>query len=854
MKPNFLRKTLAAILLLALTIAIVPEPAQAGCAHTCPRGFKYSDWVSQYIEGNKAQHRYARNVLEYCSACNQTMRTFPEYRYEDHSFNSNNYCKVCNYYRGCPHRHTRVEKDNTKCQYYSAKEHITKGSITYYCNDCKKYFDRNVQQNREPHRFGTGAKCSKCGYGMVLLETPAPTKRVCAHKNLRSSVVSSQISPKDASYHTVYEMIQEKCGDCGEIIRTQEKPRQEAHTIKDGACSACGALLSCQHKSEKTDATVIAATPNRDGTHTLQRLVTRICADCALVLGSEMQPQPQPHTYANETCLVCGAPRAEMKPLQNTVEITVNITEITEITNIISEMLFLDMGFIEMMDIDVLPFELFAARPFGSRGSSSNSLPKPGEEADFGFLIAGLQHPYGLRGKYVMREGEQAALYAMYLKKDQDEEANEEGGTKADTATSATEQAQDGIDSEEASEQAIYLFQQEDIELLKGENFDWKADGNVRLEGSGVTAGEPGQGTITLLPKEGFTIVGNGADTVSVMTCASDDPYLWFIDKAFVQDNLPLLENGERQTLAASFGNLYYDPAGHTFNGAYISRLPISFGIVMFPRGEPDQIVMQSIPSFPEAPGALEHFGETLSPVRPPIEEVYVYAEDAPGKRTEFSLPLDGLEFFAVTLPWNTPVSIGTNMANLLTLSLLGTPQGAAVYADIVARQGDDINFLSFVDTLGLGNELANEMCVTITPEELIGNASPARGVFAKIANGEAAAPLIEASKKPPESRDMSMVLASGSAADQFAILAEELYHVFGINAVDLMSSYVVPELLPALESVELFSDHNGRAQSVEEVKTIVACIDMARIVDETWGMDNLVTAFISEDLEEDAQ
>jgi len=115
-----------------------------------------------------------------------------------------------------------------------------------------------------------------------------------------------------------------------------------------------------------------------------------------------------------------------------------------------------------------------------------------------------------------------------------------------------------------------------------------------------------------------------------------------------------------------------------------------------------------------------------------------------------------------------------------------------------MAAYGEDVGLLELVDMEGLAREIAELMCGAYPVDERIGDASPARKLFAEIAYGEAAAPLIEASKEDGDARVMAMTFASGSAAGQFALLAEALRDVFGIEAARLVAAHAVPELSPA--------------------------------------------------------
>jgi hypothetical protein len=808
---------MAILLALMLLLALLPAHGLAGCLHSCPRENRYGSWgqVSSY---NETQHRSYRTVYEYCSACGGLMRTYKQYNYDDHSYNSNGRCTKCGYEKPCEHKHSTLTSDNRVTQPLNSTQHATSGSAQYYCNDCHKNYSVEAKENKENHDF-SGGTCAACGYTMVLLATPCPTENACAHEDTKQTVASSQIAPKNESYHNINELMQDKCRDCGEVVRTYENTRQEAHSIKDGVCTACGMQFACQHKNETTETVIIAATPNRDNTHTVQRMCTRTCTDCSVILGTELTPVTQPHTFIMGYCALCNAEAGAKWRLE--VDVTeVEVFVLEETTLLASDQ-----------------FGLFADRPFTGRSGGFSDAPtaEEGEEADFGVLIAALDHPYGFQERYAMRVGDEATLFAMLLEKQAEEEEE-----PVDEVSSATGDMEDGVDTEEEAEEALDLFTDEDIVNVLAENFGWETDGGITLEGSTLTATQEGSGEVLLTEAEGFTIY-NGDVIITVYP--ADDPYLWFVDQDFVQGNLPLLAHEPLSNLAVSFENLGYDPELKTLRGAYVSRLPFSVGALFYYRGEANATYDTSISAPLTTEGIITHFGEALTPIAASSRNIYAYPDDAPGYRSGFMLPLEGFEYFEITMPWQSVLALGTNFANLLATSFLATPEASA------ALKAMEEGALP-LDTVLLGKVIADGMMNSYTIPELSAEDSPARALYAQIARGDAAQPLLQAAETDPASRGMAMAFAAGSAADQFRLVDEGLRDAFGIDAVALMQQFVAPELIAPLMAVRSLPT-GGNARDWAELEAVSTCVELARLVDETWGQEPLVRAFVSLEIDE---
>ncbi len=718
--------------------------------------------------------------------------------YENHTLNGSGKCTKCGAQVGCPHSKTTQISSDVKLLPVNSKYHSTSGTIRVRCDSCKKEFTRNVDGKNEAHNF-VGGKC-ECGFTLSGGK-PTATTKPCSH-TFRDKVLSAQYKKRDKTYHTAIEVVQHKCSKCG-YAKTEEVSRAAAHTIKDGKCADCGEQIACTHAKTRTDMAVVAAVDQRDGTHALQRMATKTCADCGLIVSTEMTSTTQPHTFVGSACRACGAP---MQPL--------TVGEVWS---------FEAFTWAELVTAEILSFEILETGGGGNSvrvgGNASNTVEAP---AVTGYVFPQLDHPFIVDGVSILREGESAELYVV--------QANaEEGQEAADAETSATAKQ---VTPDMAEDMTLAKLS---ADLFPG----WTAEGDVSVEEGVVTGGQPGAGSVTMAGENEYGLVPL-METLDIKVVPGDDPSLLFIaDESFGQGMLPLLE-AEDGTLLLSLEGLYYNPELKCLCGYVVSRLPLSLALGLY-FGMEDLVSGEiGTDASWQGVGTDALFGKDTGIVDLSAPGYPAWEEGFAGIGMPLSVPLEHVQAFKIMLPWRTVISQSETLLNIGGTLFTAIPEVKA----LLEKHGLDAK--SITDTKTASTILYEMLAGYFGEESLTAEDSPVRVALRDFYQADEAK-LTEALASPENARQLQTAVAAKTPAARFEQFNRVLSGLTGFDALSILWEARTPASEAFWQDVETLPEfsEDGIPMTPEEIDAVLTAFATARAVDATWGMDDLLTGYV---------
>lgn len=211
----------------------------------------------------------------------------------------------------CTHSNTSNKNEKITVAKKDDNTHTVTTAYDEVCNDCGKTVKSNQKKtNSEKHAISND-KCTKCGYEAPVIEEK------CNHSNTKENWQSSTVSQKDDTYHTVEEIYDVLCADCGETIKKlQNKVYDEKHILKNDDCEKCSYVVpgseaakckhtnTAKHSSEDMKTTISIKDDNQ---HTIASYYHVWCTDCfTYIKENELDLVHENHTFINNICSVCN--------------------------------------------------------------------------------------------------------------------------------------------------------------------------------------------------------------------------------------------------------------------------------------------------------------------------------------------------------------------------------------------------------------------------------------------------------------------------------------------------------------------------------------------------------------------
>ena len=280
-------------------------------------------WYS-YSHADASGHWYGSNDCQesfYCPDCGlQDINNTDSGLLEPHDW-YNGACTICGYENECTHEnaepYTETLLRGVKSCNADGHEAVYEEVSGERCPDCLEVTEQTAERTEvtEEHVFDAYGVCEVCGYVENSGEEPT-----CAHENTtetRKELPAVYESVDDAT-HTkrVDAAVTVICDDCGETVSEkteQGTPASEAHTYKDGVCTACD--HACAHadvtNGEPQTTTGYAAT---DAAHTATTTTVTAwtCNTCGETGEDEAveTAEAEAHTYEPDgenayKCSVC---------------------------------------------------------------------------------------------------------------------------------------------------------------------------------------------------------------------------------------------------------------------------------------------------------------------------------------------------------------------------------------------------------------------------------------------------------------------------------------------------------------------------------------------------------------------
>lgn len=280
-------------------------------------------WYS-YSHADASGHWYGSNDCQesfYCPDCGlQDINNTDSGLLEPHDW-YNGACTICGYENECTHEnaepYTETLLRGVKSCNADGHEAVYEKVSGERCPDCLEVTEQTAERTEvtEEHVFDAYGVCEVCGYVENSGEEPT-----CAHENTtetRKELPAVYESVDDAT-HTkrVDAAVTVICDDCGETVSEkteQGTPASEAHTYKDGVCTACD--HACAHadvtNGEPQTTTGYAAT---DAAHTATTTTVTAwtCNTCGETGEDEAveTAEAEAHTYEPDgenayKCSVC---------------------------------------------------------------------------------------------------------------------------------------------------------------------------------------------------------------------------------------------------------------------------------------------------------------------------------------------------------------------------------------------------------------------------------------------------------------------------------------------------------------------------------------------------------------------
>ncbi len=302
------------------------------CTH--PNAFDreggWSDKSTYEDTGSNATHLRCMDgwTEKYCPDCcrwlgNEQPLTIKEE--ENHDYDANGVCKLCNHKNVCEHKRTsKFDRFKTTTGYTAIDEntHSRNGlkQTVLYCEDCQtdiEILSSEASSETEAHNFGWNNICQECGY---------QTK--CKHANVVKDYGG------DFEDYDAFKYVDEKthlvagwyytydfCLDCGAHIDDHSKYeiKTKSHSFdQKGVCDECGYKRECQHANLggwEMYSTGRATYKNIG--HRLVHEVTPVisrrvyCEDCGKLIEDEIIASDETvllsHSFdKNGVCMECG--------------------------------------------------------------------------------------------------------------------------------------------------------------------------------------------------------------------------------------------------------------------------------------------------------------------------------------------------------------------------------------------------------------------------------------------------------------------------------------------------------------------------------------------------------------------
>ncbi len=300
-------------------IAYVPTSAVSTSGVPSSSNFYKSEIVRTKSNAN-LYHNPSTDTLTGASGSNQTVRTTVSkgqeltVLFEKDGF----YCVRTSNDTGfieknkiCTHSNTSNKNEKITVVKKDDNTHTVTTAYDEVCNDCGKTVKSNQKKtNSEKHAISND-KCTKCGYEAPVIEEK------CNHSNTKENWQSSTVSQKDDTYHTVEEIYDVLCVDCGETIKKlQNKVYDEKHILKNDDCEKCSYVVpgseaskckhtnTAKHSSEDMKTTISIKDDNQ---HTIASYYHVWCTDCfTYIKENELDLVHEDHKFVNNICSVCN--------------------------------------------------------------------------------------------------------------------------------------------------------------------------------------------------------------------------------------------------------------------------------------------------------------------------------------------------------------------------------------------------------------------------------------------------------------------------------------------------------------------------------------------------------------------
>lgn len=305
-------------LFIILSILLSLAAAQAECLHANTYTEKSFDGYGE--DFSPSQHIEWYEVRTYCSDCG--IMISEDWTEEQSAHSVINGACSCGYSDDAPCGHPVRNDGSFEMEYESVSsgEHAVIRWVDTVCGLCGEIVDVNGDDlGTEPHDFGGGSACTKCGYQK---QQAAKFCSRCNEMRTWSDIPNYTLYSQMANgQHSKWSGTVEKCNHCGYAVeKKMDSQVFENHTFIDGKC-VCGAketsatptakptFAPCDHSGTTVYDRVDVFTytySQRNASEHIKHTRDQVFCPCGAVVYENNWSNYEPHAMSSGYCIYCG--------------------------------------------------------------------------------------------------------------------------------------------------------------------------------------------------------------------------------------------------------------------------------------------------------------------------------------------------------------------------------------------------------------------------------------------------------------------------------------------------------------------------------------------------------------------
>lgn len=304
------------------------------CDAECPHdGYTYDSEESMtYKSVSSKQHDVTTKYHEVCDICRTSIsRTKTRTTRENHNFDRNGDCTLCDYRAACTHKNTDyvLQAGGESYIKYDDEEHKHQYIYNEVCQNaaCGKIVKSNIiEYDYEPHRM-VNNECRDCGYRKtypamsVSVSRDSSTAYVGDAIGATCSVTGgsgsfnvgwtvlcngSVVKQTDMNYNTDYQYAANCVGTWTFKATVRDKITGEQKSATSSSITVSERV--CEHANLEN---VARANPEykkiSDIRHEVKITYDRVCKDCGDIRNSFTSTEGEDHIFSGNNCIRCGA-------------------------------------------------------------------------------------------------------------------------------------------------------------------------------------------------------------------------------------------------------------------------------------------------------------------------------------------------------------------------------------------------------------------------------------------------------------------------------------------------------------------------------------------------------------------